>query len=249
MKLEGRVALITGGGTGIGAATARLLAEEGAAVCVTGRREAPLEELVAEITKKGSRAIQVSGDVSVTEDCQRMVATTEATFGPIDVLVNNAGTATLMDADETTDELWDQTIATNLSGAFRMIRAVLSGMISMEAGSIVNVSSVLGQSGMKRSAAYGASKAGLDQLTRILAVEYADRGIRVNAVAPAWVDTPMTESVQAHAAMYERLKKKHPMDRFGAPEEVAQAVLFLASDQASFTTGSVLMVDGGWSAT
>ena len=101
---------------------------------------------------------------------------------------------------------------------------------------------------MKRSAAYGASKAGLDQLTRILAVEYADRGIRVNAVAPAWVDTPMTESVQAHAAMYERLKKKHPMGRFGAPDEVAQAVLFLASDQASFTTGSVLMVDGGWSA-
>ncbi|MCY3554268.1 MAG: SDR family oxidoreductase [Gemmatimonadetes bacterium] len=248
MKLEERVALITGGGTGIGAATARLFAQEGAAVCVTGRREAPLEEVVAKITEMGGRAIQVSGDVSVTADCQRVADETIAAFGRIDVLVNNAGTATLMDADETTDELWDQTIATNLSGAFRMIRTVLPGMISREAGSIVNVSSVLGQSGMKRSAAYGTSKAGLDQLTRILAVEYADRGIRVNAVAPAWVDTPMTESVQAHAAMYERLKKKHPMDRFGAPEEVAQAVLFLASDQSSFTTGSVLMVDGGWSA-
>lgn len=248
MKLDGRVALITGGGTGIGAATARLFAEEGAVVCVTGRREAPLKEVVTEITEKGGRAIQVAGDVSITEDCHRMVDKTQATFGPIDILVNNAGTATLMDADETTDELWDQTIATNLSGAFRMIRAVLPAMIPRKTGSIVNVSSILGQSGMKRSAAYGASKAGLEQLTRILAVEYADRGIRVNAVAPAWVDTPMTESVQAHAAMYERLKKKHPMGRFGVPEEVAQAILFLASDQASFTTGSVLMVDGGWSA-
>ena len=248
MKLEGRIALITGGGTGIGAATARLFAEAGAAVCVTGRRKAPLDEVVTAIEATGGRAVAVTGDVAITEDCQRMVDQTTATFGHIDVLVNNAGTATLMDADETTDELWDQTIATNLSGAFRMIRAVLPGMISRSAGSIVNVSSILGQSGMKRSAAYGASKAGLDQLTRILAVEFADRGIRVNAVAPAWVDTPMTESVQAHAAMYERLRKKHPMDRFGVPEEVAQAILYLASDQASFTTGSVLMVDGGWSA-
>lgn len=248
MKLKDRVALITGGGTGIGAATARLFASEGAAVGITGRREAPLNEVAEEIGASGGRAIAVTGDVAVTADCQRMVDETVAAFGPIDVLVNNAGTATLMDADETTDELWDQTIATNLSGAFRMIRAVLPGMISRETGSIVNVSSILAQSGMKRSAAYGASKAGLDQLTRILAVEYADRGIRVNAVAPAWVDTPMTESVQAHAAMYERLKKKHPMGRFGAPDEVAQAVLFLASYQASFTTGSVLMVDGGWSA-
>ena len=248
LKLKGRVALITGGGTGIGAATARLFAEEGAAVCVAGRRNAPLEGVVAAIRDDGGRALAVAGDVSVTEDCIRIVEKATSAFGRIDVLVNNAGTATLMDAHETTDDLWDRTIATNLSGAFRMIRAVLPGMISREAGSIVNVSSILGQSGMKRSAAYGASKAGLDQLTRILAVEYADRGIRVNAVAPAWVDTPMTESVQAHAAMYERLKKKHPMGRFGAPEEVAQAVLFLAGDQSTFTTGSVLMVDGGWSA-
>ena len=248
MKLDGRVALITGGGTGIGAATSRLFAEEGAAVCVTGRRDAPLEKVVTEITQKGGRAIQVSGDVSVTADCQRMADQTTVAFGPIDILVNNAGTAMLMDADETTDELWDQTIATNLSGAFRMVRTVLPAMISRASGSIVNISSILGQSGMKRSAAYGASKAGLDQLTRILAVEYADRGIRVNAVAPAWVDTPMTESVQAHAAMYERLVKKHPMGRFGAPDEVAQAVLFLAGDQSTFTTGMVLTVDGGWGA-
>ena len=185
MKLEGRVALITGGGTGIGAATASLFAEEGAAVCVTGRREAPLEEVVAAIQDDGGRALAIAGDVAVTEDCQRMVDETIAAFGRIDVLVNNAGTGPLMDAERTTDEIWDQIIGTNLSGAFRLIRAVLPGMVSRKSGSIVNVSSILAQSGMKKSAAYGASKAGLDQLTRVLAVEYADRGIRVNWSSPA----------------------------------------------------------------
>ncbi len=248
MKLKDRVALVTGGGTGIGAATARLFAAEDAAVCVTGRRAAPLAEVVAEIQANDGRALALTGDVTRAEDCRRIVEETAAAFGRVDVLVNNAGTATLMDAQATTDELWDRTIATNLSGAFRLIRAVLPGMVSRGAGSIVNVSSVLARSGMKRSAAYGASKAGLEQLTRILAIEYADRGIRVNAVAPAWVDTPMTESVQAHAALYERLKKRHPLGRFGTPEEVARAVLYLASDEASFSTGTVLTVDGGWNA-
>ena len=163
--MNDRVALITGGGTGIGAATARLFAEAGAAVCVTGRRQAPLEEVVAAVREAGGRAISVSGDVAVTADCQRMVDEATSAFGQVDILVNNAGTATLMDADETTDELWDQTIGTNLSGAFRLIRTVLPGMVSRRSGCIVNVSSVLAQSGMKRTAAYGASKAGLDQLT------------------------------------------------------------------------------------
>ena len=248
MKLKDRVALITGGGTGIGAATARLFAREGAAVCVSGRRKAPLDEVVTEIQGDGGRALAVSGDVSVTEDCQRMADETIAAFGRIDVLVNNAGIATLVASDETSDELWDETIGVNLSGAFRLIRAVLPGMMAREAGSIVNVSSVLAQSGMKRSAAYSASKAGLDQLTRVLAVEYADRGIRVNVVAPAWVYTPMNESVRDHPSMYERLKKRHPMGRFGMPEEIARAILHLASDEAAWTTGAVLAVDGGWTA-
>ena len=248
MKLQDRVALITGGGTGIGAATARLFAGEGAAVCITGRRKAPLDEVVAAIQASSGRALAVSGDVSVTEDCKRMVDETIAAFDRIDVLVNNAGTSTLTRADEISDELWDETIGTNLSGAFRLIRAVLPGMISRGTGSIVNISSVLGQTGMKGAAAYGASKAGLDQLTRVLAVEYADRGIRVNSVAPAWVHTPMNKSVRDHATMYERLKKRHPMGRFGTPDEIARAILHLASDEAAWTTGAVMTVDGGWTA-
>ena len=246
--MQNSVLIITGGGTGIGAATAHLFAGEGASVCVVGRRQAPLNKVVADVRDTGGRAIAVTADVAVAADCQRIVDETLSAFGQVDILVNNAGTATLMGAEETTDELWERTIGTNLSGAFRLIRGVLPGMVSRRSGCIVNVSSVLAQSGMKRSAAYGVSKAGLDQLTRILAVEYADRGIRINAVAPGWVDTPMTEPVQANKEFYERLKRRHPMGRFGKPGEVAQAILYLASEEASWATGTILTIDGGWTA-
>ena len=248
MKLANKVTVITGGGTGIGSATARLFASEGASVCVSGRRLAPLQETVAAIQASGAAAMAVPGSVAVTEDCRRIVSETMDAYGRIDILVTSAGTATLMSASDTTDELWDSTINTNLRGTFLAIREVLPVMVEQQAGVIVTVSSILGQVGMKKAAAYGASKAGIDQLTRVIAIEYASHGIRANAVAPGWVETPMTEAVQAHPQMYESLKSRHPAGRFGTPEEVARAILYLASDEAQWVTGTVLTIDGGWTA-
>jgi len=248
MRLKNKVAIITGGGTGIGAATARLFAAEGARICVFGRRPEPLQVVVKAIQTKGGEALAAIGSVTETAACQRLVDETMQAYGRVDILVSCAGTATLMNATDTTDELWNSVIDTNLTGTFRIIRAVLPVMSAQQSGSIVNVSSVLGQSGMKRAAAYSASKAGLDQLTRVLALENASEGIRINAVAPGWVDTPMTESVQAHDRMYTMLKDRHPVGRFGTPEEVAHAILYLTSEEAAWVTGTILTIDGGWTA-
>ncbi len=248
MRLKDKVAIITGGGTGIGAATARLFASEGARVCVFGRRPEPLQTVVESIRANGGEALAVPGSIVETADCQRLVDETMQTYGRVDILVSSAGTATLMKAIDTTDELWNSVIDTNLTGTFRIIRATLPVMSAQQSGCIINVSSVLGQSGMKRAAAYSVSKAGLDQLTRVLALEYASEGIRVNAVAPGWVDTPMTESVKAHDRMYTMLKDRHPVGRFGTPEEVAHAILYLASEEAGWVTGTILSIDGGWTA-
>jgi len=248
MRLKDKVAIITGGGTGIGAATARLFAAEGARICVFGRRPEPLQTVVASIRADGGNALAVTGNVSDTADGQRLVDETMQAYDRVDILVSSAGTATLMKAVDTTDELWNSVIDTNLTGTFRIIRAVLPVMSAQQSGCVINVSSVLGQSGMKHTAAYSASKAGIDQLTRVLALEYASVGIRVNAVAPGWVDTPMTESVQAHDRMYAMLKDRHPVGRFGTPEEVAHAILYLSSAEAAWVTGTILSVDGGWTA-
>lgn len=248
MQLQDKVAVITGGGTGIGAATARLFAREGAQVCVFGRRADPLHETITAIHAAGGTAMAMTGSVTSPSDCHRLMEETAAAHGRIDILVNSAGVARLMPLTETTDELWDEIIDTNLKGTFFTVRAVLPVMIRQGAGVIVNVSSVLGQVGIPKGAAYGASKAGIEQLTRVIALEYASQGIRANTVAPGWVETPMTESIQAHPRLFESLRARHPAGRFGTPEEVAHAVLYLASDEARWVTGSVLTIDGGWTA-
>lgn len=246
MKLTGKVAIITGGGTGIGAATATLFAAEGARVCVFGRRPEPLNATVAAIQAAGGTAMAVSGSVTSAADCQRLVDETGHVYGRVDNLVTSAGVATLMAFNKTTEELWDNVLNTNLKGLFLSVGAVAPVMLQQKSGSIVAVSSILGQVGFKGAAAYCAAKGGVNQLVRALAVEYAEQGIRVNAVAPGWVETPMTESVQAHPALFEFLRSRHPMGRFGAAEEVAQAILYLASDDARWVTGSILNIDGGW---
>jgi NAD(P)-dependent dehydrogenase (short-subunit alcohol dehydrogenase family) len=248
MKLRNRVAIITGGGTGIGAAAAKRFALEGARVCVAGRRVEPLNAVVDAIRDAGGEAMAVSGSVSDSADGQRIVEATLNAYHRVDILVNNAGTATLMDFTATTEELWDRIIDTNLKGVFLMSRAVIPVMLDQGGGAIVNISSILGQVGMKGAAVYCASKGGMDQFTRAMAIEFADKNIRINAVAPGWVDTSMTESVQAHPPLFESLRSRHPVGRFGTPEEVANAILFAASDDTPWMTGAILTIDGGWTA-
>lgn len=248
MKLSEKVALITGGGTGIGAAAARLFAAEGAKVCISGRRPEPLQETVASIEVAGGVAMWVSGDVSKTEDCKQLIAETIAAWGRLDILVTSAGTAILKPVAQITDELWDQILGINLKGTFLCIREALPIMAAQQSGSIIAVSSILGRSGMPGSAAYGASKAGLEQLIRVVSLEYATAGVRANALAPGWVETPMTEGVPKDSDLYRAIVSTIPTGRFGVPDDIAHGLLYLASDESRWVTGTVLVVDGGQTA-
>ncbi len=248
MTLDGKVALITGGGTGIGAACAGLLAANGASISISGRRSAPLEETVDAIVSSGGTAMAIPGDVASSNDTARLVDQTLATYGRIDILVTSAGTAVLTEVSDLGEEEWDQTLDTNLKGTFLAVRAVLPAMVEQESGSIVTISSILGQRGMKGAGAYGASKAGIEQFTRVVALEHADKGIRANSVAPGWVETPMTETVPKDSGLYRFINSGIPVGRFGTSDEIAHSVLYLCSDAAKWVTGTVLTVDGGWKA-
>jgi NAD(P)-dependent dehydrogenase (short-subunit alcohol dehydrogenase family) len=245
MKLSGKVAIVTGGGTGIGAAAARLFATEGARVCISGRRKEPLQETVAGIQAAGGTAMWVSGDVSKTEDCKRLVAETMAAWGRLDILVTSAGTAMLMPVTQITDELWDQILGINLKGTFLCVREALPIMAAQKSGSIIAVSSILGRSGVAGTAAYGASKAGLEQFIRVVSLECAALGVRANSLAPGWVETPMTDPLAKNPDLHRAILSTIPTGRFGTPDEIAHGILYLASDEARWVTGTVLIVDGG----
>ena len=248
MKLMEKVAIITGGGTGIGAAAARVLAAEGARVSISGRRPVPLQETVEAIQESGGTAKAVPGSVASPKDSRRLVTETLNAYGRVDILVTSAGTAELVGVAEMTDEMWDATLDTNLKGTFLAVRDVLPIMIEQESGAIITVSSILAQRGMKGAAAYGASKAGIEQFTRVVALEHAEYGIRANAIAPGWVETPMTDSVPKNSNLHKFITSRIPAGRFGTPEEIGHAILYLASDEARWVTGRVLEIDGGWKA-
>jgi NAD(P)-dependent dehydrogenase (short-subunit alcohol dehydrogenase family) len=241
-RLDGRRALVTGASGGIGAAVAQALAAEGARLVVAARRREPLAGLAAEL----GEASPVVLDVSDPESVRAGVGQAAELLGGLDTLVNAAAIdCEWAPVGEMSVETWDETIAVNLSGAFYVCRAALPHLVAAGDASIVNVTSVAGYTVWPEDAAYAVSKAGLDLLTRTIAVEYGARGVRANCVSPGVIDAGMTDGI-ADSAERERLAELHPLARLGLAEEVAEAVVWLCSEASSFTTGSVVRVDGGF---
>lgn len=249
MLSEEPVVLITGGGSGIGKETALYFAERGAKVIIAGRRQEVLEKTAAEIKTASKFSLSIPTDITDEESVQRMVEVAISTFGRVDVLVNNAGIAgkaALL--HEMTDDDWNSLLDTNLTGTFRVSRALLGYFIQREKGNIVNVSSIAATVGLRQMAAYSASKSGMHALTRSIAVEYAHLGIRCNCVCPGPVDTPMTQSFLSEADNYRRTISGIPQNRVGRPEGIAAAIYYLGTEQSSFMTGSIMTIDGGYTA-
>lgn len=243
MMLEGKVAAITGASRGIGRDMALMFAARGANVVVSARNEEALKTLVGEIEASGGEALAVTGDVSVADDANTLVQSAVETFGRLDILVNNAGVTRDGLLLRMKDEDWDAVIDTNLKGAFLCTRAAARVMSKQKAGRIINISSVVGEMGNAGQANYCASKAGLLGLTKSVARELARRNVTVNAVTPGFIVTEMTEDLPEKSR--QELTAQIPLGRLGQPEDIAHAVLFLASDQAVYITGQVLGVNGG----
>ncbi len=240
IDLTGRVAFVTGSTRGIGLAIARMLHGAGASVAIVGRDESKARAVADELQE---RAVGVACDVAVAEQVERAIAAAEQALGPIDVLVNNAGLTRDNILLRLTEADWDAVLDANLKGAFHTTRAVLKGMMKRRSGRIVNITSIVGLTGNKGQANYAASKAGLIGLTKSVAKEYAGRGVLANCVAPGFIETDMTAALPAEARA--TLLQGIALGRLGRPEDVAGAVLFLASDLAGYVTGQVLVVDGG----
>lgn len=243
LKLAGRVALVTGAAQGIGKAVALLLARNGADIVVSDINLVKAEEAANEIKSIGRKALAVKGDVANWNDVERMVEIILEKFAKIDILVNNAGITRDKLILRMTEEDWDAVLDVNLKGTFHCTKAVVRHMAKQRSGKIVNIASVVGEMGNAGQANYSASKAGVIGLTKTIAREFAQRGININAIAPGYIETPMTEVLPEKAK--EELKKLIPMERLGKPEDVAEAVLFLVSEESNYITGQVLNVNGG----
>ena len=243
--LEGKVALVTGGASGIGRATALVFAREGAKVVVADLVAEGGEDTVRLIKETGADAVFVRCDVSKAVDCEGMVKKAVDTYGRLDCAFNNAGIGVIKSTIDCTEEDWDRIISVNLKGVWLCMKYEIIQMLKQGSGTIVNNSSVLGLIGTQGYSAYTASKHGVVGLTKVAALECAQAGIRVNAVCPGSVITPMFEPILADPQLKESVQKLHPLGRFAKPEEIAEAVLWLCSDAASFVTGVAFPVDGG----
>ncbi len=250
MRLAGKVAVVTGGGSGIGRAAALLFAQEGARLCLADRDGAAAEAVAAEVRAEGSEALVRVGDVGEPGRADTDAAAVLSAFGRIDVLLTAAGFSSGGTALTIPLEDWDAVLRTNLWGTWLWARAVLPAMQAAGSGSIVTVASQLARAGGRNNSAYIAAKGAVLSLTKTMALDFAADGIRVNAILPGAIETPLLARSFARSATPETTREasrqRHPMGRFGRAEEVAQAALYLASDAASFTTGTELVVDGGW---
>jgi len=245
-RLSGKVAVVTGGNAGIGEAIAKAFAREGASVVITGRRQGELDRVVNDILQAQGKAFAVAGSVTDEHSAQEAVRQTVQQFGQLDILVNNAGIGDFgKRLHEINDTTWAQVLDVNLTGVFRMTRAVLPQMLKQGRGAIVNISSVASLVGLPTLSAYAASKGALDALTRALAVDYAKDGIRCNVVNPGLIDTPMAAPLMGNPEQLNPILSHYPIRRPGKPEEVANLVLYLASDEAAWVTGGTFPLDGG----
>lgn len=245
----GKVAVVFGATRGIGRSTALALAEASATVVVTGRSRDNAEKVAAEVAERSSEAYVLPFDIADTDASVAAIDMILARYGRLDIAVANAGiNPYFVRAEDLTPQEWDHVIAVNLRGLFFAIQAAARPMLKQRQGSIVSVSSVTAVKGSPRTLPYSAGKGGLDAITRTLSVEWADRNVRVNAVAPGYIETDLTEGMRRNPSLRKMLLDKTPLRRFGTPEEVAQLIVFLSSDASSYTTGQTFLVDGGYAA-
>jgi len=246
-SLEGKVAIVTGSSRGIGRAIAEGLAGAGATVVVNGRSLEAAQAVAAGIAAAGGKSIAVSADVGRSEDVERLVDAVVSTYERLDILVNNAGISPYYKPAETmTEAEWDEVMRVNLKGVFLCCQAAGRIMIRQKSGRIINMSSIAGQIGLSRLLAYCSTKGAINQLTRVLAIEWAPYNILVNAIAPGFIATDLTKGLRENPARLQPLVRQIPVGRLGDPGEIVGAAIYLASDAASYVTGHVLNVDGGW---
>lgn len=245
-RLDGKVAIVTGGSRGIGKAACLALARAGADVVVCSRDIIACNIVSDAIQKLGKRSLSVAVDVTKLKEIDAMTVKAKDVFGKIDILVNGAGIGGVTRSNELSEDAWDKIVDLDLKGTFLCCQSVGKEMIEQNKGNIVNISSMMGSRAAYGHAAYGASKAGVDHLTRILAVEWSRYNIRVNSIAPGWVDTDMTKDIPDD--IRKKLTERIPLKRFARPEEMTGAILYLASDLSTYMTGTVLHIDGGMTA-
>lgn len=245
MRLKDKTAIITGGGSGIGLATARAFCKEGAKVILFGRRK---EKLVSAANELGDSVLIVQGDMTHNDDLDQLINKTLNNFKGIDILVNSAGLFNGAPLHEISDSQWDEMMDINIRSVFQLTRRVLPIMMAQKSGSVIHISSILGLIAVPQVAAYNVSKGALNQFSRSIAVEYGSYGIRSNSICPGLIETDMTADLMKDASLMQEWSKEYPIGRFGKPEDVANACLFLASDESSFITGTVMPVDGGFTA-